>query len=79
MTTAQTTQPDLAALARLEEDLADQLAKIQYELDHTDCFDDEQRAEIYTIVQALRDDTKAHIQFLVQAQQAGQYTSAREK
>ena len=79
MTTAQTTQPDLATLARLEEDLADQLAKIQYELDHTDCFDPEQRAEIYTIVQALRDDTKAHIQFLVQAQQAGQYTSAREK
>ena len=79
MATAQTTQPDLAALARLEENLADRLAKIQYELDHTDCFDPEQRAELYTIVQALRDDTKAHINFLAQAQTPGQYASAREE
>jgi len=79
MTTAQTTPPDLTALARLEENLADQLVKIQYELDHTDCFDDEQRAEIYTIVQALRDDTQAHIRFLAQAQSAGHYASAREE
>ncbi|MCL2700122.1 MAG: hypothetical protein FWE88_00340 [Phycisphaerae bacterium] len=80
MTTAQTSQPsDLAALAKLEEHLADQLAKIQYELDHTDCFDPEQRAEIYTIVQALREDTQAHLSFLAQAQSAGQFASAREE
>jgi len=79
MTTAQVPPSDLATLTRLEELSADQLAKIQYELDHTDCFDDEQRAEIYTILQALRDDTRAHLDVLAQAQTVGQFTSAREE
>ena len=77
MTTAQKIPPDLTVLTRLEETLAEQLVKIQYELDHADCFDDEQRAEVYTIVQALRDDTQAHIRFLAQA--AGHYVPAREE
>lgn len=76
MTIAATNQLDLAALARLEEHVGSQLNQTLHELDHMDCFDDEQRAEIYTILKALCDYTQAHRGML--AGLGGQWVSDRK-
>lgn len=51
---------DVSALAGIEHQLASALIETADEVKHAECFDDEQRAEIYAILQALRDDTEAH-------------------
>ena len=50
----------LADLVSRENVLCDRLSSASRQLDRVDCFDEEQRAEIYTILKALRDDTAAH-------------------
>jgi selenocysteine lyase/cysteine desulfurase len=50
----------LSALATLEHRLSAKLAETADEIQHVECFDDEQRAEIFAILQALRTDTEAH-------------------
>jgi hypothetical protein len=50
--------------ADLEKKLARLLAETSEELEHIDSFDDEQRSELYTILQALREDNLAHQAFL---------------
>ncbi len=47
-------------VANLEAGLAAILGKTATEVDHVECFDEEQRAEIYAILQALRSDTDVH-------------------
>jgi hypothetical protein len=51
---------DLSELLNLERQLAATLSEAADEIAHSECFDDEQRAEVYTIVQALLSDTDAH-------------------
>ena len=51
---------DVSDLAGIEHQLATALTDAADEIKHAECFDDEQRAEVYAILQALRDDTEAH-------------------
>ena len=50
----------LAEITKLEDQLAAALMRTADELAHTECFDDEQRAEVYTILDAMRSDSDAH-------------------
>jgi hypothetical protein len=49
-----------ADLAGLEARIAASLDETADELAHAECFDEEQRAEIYAILQALRTDSRNH-------------------
>ena len=53
-------QPLLDDLVRVEERLAEALRTAAREVQHTECLDGEQRAEVYTILDALKNDTNAH-------------------
>jgi demethoxyubiquinone hydroxylase (CLK1/Coq7/Cat5 family) len=64
---------ELGLIATIEERLAKQLTQACKEVEHMDCFDNEQRAEIYTILKALRDDSAAHREML------GQWISDRPR
>ena len=61
MTGLQSNTPaDVSAVAKLEDQLAADLYQTADEIAHAECFDDEQRSEIYTILEALKADTQAH-------------------
>ncbi len=47
-------------LAQVEEQLARTLVQTAEELQHIDDLDDEQRAEIYTILRIMREDNAGH-------------------
>jgi hypothetical protein len=65
-------QLDIEGMRRLEEQLASMLQETATEVAHTDCLDDEQRAEIYTILSALQADSEMHRGMMnVLARQAG--------
>ena len=49
-------------LAAIEERLAKQLHEVSREVDRAEFFDDEQRAEVYAILEALHSDGRAHRQ-----------------
>jgi hypothetical protein len=51
---------DVSNVVNIEQQLALTLSIAAKAVDHMDCFDAEQRSEIYTILQALRQDTAAH-------------------
>ena len=51
---------EVSTLAGIEHQLASALTQTADEIKHAECFDDEQRAEVYAILQALRHDTEAH-------------------
>jgi hypothetical protein len=51
---------DVSNVAGIEQQLALELSIAAKAVDHMDCFDAEQRSEIYTILQTLRHDTAAH-------------------
>jgi hypothetical protein len=46
--------------AALEEDLSRTLRRTAEEIAHSECLDEEQRAEVYAILEALRSDTQTH-------------------
>lgn len=46
----------------MESRIVQSLKESTNELAHAECFDEEQRAEIYTILDALRSDTEIHQQ-----------------
>ena len=50
---------DISNVMNMEQQLASALAKVSGELSHADFFDQEQRAEIYSILDALKVDTEA--------------------
>ncbi|HUT61049.1 MAG TPA: hypothetical protein VNA25_24645 [Phycisphaerae bacterium] len=52
------------AAAHVEDELARSLSRTSRQVAQAECFDDEQRAEVYTILQALRADTNAHQELL---------------
>ena len=47
-------------LIKIEDDVVGILDSMSYELEHLDCFDREQRAEIHTILRAIQADTRKH-------------------
>jgi len=53
-------------LARIEQELADSVQAASQELKYADCLDEEQRAEVYSILHALKNDTEAHQQIVGQ-------------
>jgi len=60
-TNTQCTPSDGASVAMaVERGLAETLARTAQQVQHAECFDQEQRAEIYAILQALKTDTEAH-------------------
>ena len=50
--------------ADAESRIGDVLAQTSEELAHAECFNEEQRAEIYAILQALKTDTSNHRQIV---------------
>ncbi len=50
----------ISEIASREDRLADALVKASDEVAHVECFDDEERSEIYTILQAIRSGTETH-------------------
>jgi hypothetical protein len=53
-------------MIRLEDDLAAALDEAAHQIAHAECFDLEQRAEVYTILHAIQTDTAAHRQIVGQ-------------
>lgn len=51
---------DVSDLSAVEEQLASALSATSQEIAHAECFDAEQRAEVYAILQALQADTEMH-------------------
>lgn len=51
---------DLGTLSSLEDEMAAQLVRAADEMAHMEWDDDECRAEVYTIVEALKADGRAH-------------------
>lgn len=51
---------DMTYISALEDNLAAQLHQAASKISHTECLDDEQRSEVYTILGALRSDTANH-------------------
>ena len=50
----------LADLPRIEQELVDTVQAASQEVRYSECLDEEQRAEVYSILHALRSDTEAH-------------------
>jgi hypothetical protein len=63
---------DAPNVVGLEDRLATTLAETCREVAHAECFDPEQRAEIYTILGILKTDTNAH------RETVGRYVSQRD-
>ena len=53
-------QVDVSTMVNIENQLAASLTEASDEIAHTECLDEEQRAEVYTILQALKADTTSH-------------------
>ena len=51
---------DFARYVSVESKIAQSLSETADELAHSECFDQEQRAEIYAILQAIKTDTENH-------------------
>ena len=51
---------DMQQMTSLEDGLAASLIETADEIAHSECFDSEQRAEVYTILQTLKNNTESH-------------------
>ena len=60
MASISTNPSAVVAVAHLEQQLATRLAETAETVDRSEFFDIEQRAEVYTILQAIRADTELH-------------------
>jgi len=52
--------PDMSDMAEVEKQLVTVLGKSVDELNHSECFDMDQRSEIYTILTTLKAETQTH-------------------
>jgi len=52
----------MQVVAGVESQLADTLSATTDEIAHSECLSDEDRAEVYAILEAMRADTEAHRQ-----------------
>ena len=57
---------EVARMARLEDALAAAIERAAHQIAHAECFDLEQRAEVYSILHALQADSAAHRRILGQ-------------
>jgi hypothetical protein len=57
---------EVSRMAGLEDDLAAAIEQAADQIAHAECFDLEQRAEVYSILHALQADSAAHRQMLGQ-------------
>lgn len=55
-----------AKAAGLEDQLRATLLAAADEVAHAECFDDEQRAEVYSILNALKNDSERHLRWVGQ-------------
>ena len=55
---------DLSEWANVESKISNSLTETTDELARSECFDQEQRAEIYAILQAIKNDTDNHRQMI---------------
>ncbi len=55
---------DLSEWANVESKISNSLTETTDELARAECFDQEQRAEIYAILQAIKNDTDNHRQMI---------------
>ena len=60
--TSNTISDRLSALAEVEDQLAAVLCETAGDVARSQCFDREQRAEVYAIIDAMRSDVEAHRQ-----------------
>ena len=51
---------NVSAATNMEDQLTESLRETANDLEHMELFDTEQRAEIYTILEAMRSDTELH-------------------
>ena len=51
---------NVSVFAGMEHQLSAALLETAEEIAHVECFDEEQRSEVYAILQALKSDTDAH-------------------
>ena len=51
---------DASAVRTIEAQLESALREVVDEIERVECFDSEQRAEVYTILQAMLSDCRAH-------------------
>jgi len=56
--------PDMSDMAEVEKQLVTVLGKSVDELNRSECFDMDQRSEIYTILTMLKSETQAHSETL---------------
>ncbi len=54
-------QIEVTQMASLEQGLAATLTQTSRQVAHSECFDLEQRAEVYTILEALRSNSETHL------------------
>lgn len=47
-------------IVNLESQITQSLTEAAQEIEYVECFDEEQRAEVYTILRAMLSDTKVH-------------------
>ncbi|MFP4356430.1 MAG: hypothetical protein ACLFUJ_15035 [Phycisphaerae bacterium] len=73
MQPAQKHTADLADLVQMEDDLAALLQDMAYDVEHTEQFDREQRAELHTILRALQADTEMHRGIIAVIARNGEY------
>ena len=66
-------------IADLEERLVKGLIETADEVAHVECFDDEQRSEVYTILQAMRNDSETQELLEQQKQAADGYAGLAER
>jgi hypothetical protein len=65
---------ELSEINELQEQLTAMLVETLDEVQHIDCLDHEQRAEVYTILKALQADARLHSRVLsVLSGQGGEY------
>ena len=57
---------DVSGAAEIEEQLAATLAKTLNDLDRAECFDEEDRSELYAILKAMKSETQSHQELLGQ-------------
>jgi hypothetical protein len=66
---------DFSAAIELEEKLASLLGDIAYDIEHSEDFDTEQRAELHTILRALQADNEMHMGLVQIVARGGEYVS----
>ena len=53
-------QADLTKMTSLESGLAAALTQTSQEIAHSECLDTEQRAEVYSIIEAIKTNSQTH-------------------